>query len=117
MSNSTRRRSPYQAIRSKCLDCTGGSHNEVKLCPVTNCPTWEWRFGCHPQTAHRRYPHLLDAQLVQDVVSQADAIVGSSSAADLIRYLEQQHQEANKSPPSAPVTTSEATSQEAIRVL
>jgi hypothetical protein len=50
-------------------------------------------------------------------VSSAAAIVGSVSAADILDYLEKQHRDANKSPPSAPVTTSEATSQEAVDVL
>ena len=114
---SKRRASIYQAVRKKCTDCTGGSHTEVKLCPVVDCPLWAWRLGVHPETAERKNPHLLDAPLVRRVVSRADAIVGSNSAADIIKYLEQQHQEANKSPPSAPVTTSETTSQEALGVL
>ena len=117
MSNSSRRASPYQAIRAKCLDCAGGSYNEVKLCIVTDCPSWAWRFGCHAQTAHRKHPHLLDAPLVRRVVPQAAAIVGSDSAADIIKYLEHQHQEANKPPPSTLLTTSAPTQEEARSVL
>ncbi len=117
MPNSSRRRSPYQAIRTKCVDCSGGSYREVTLCPVVDCPLWAWRLGVHPETAERKYPHLLNAQLIERVVSKADAIVGSNSAADIIKYLEQQYQEANKSPPSAPVTTSASTPKEAVNVL
>jgi len=94
-----------------------GSFTEVKLCTVTDCPSWAWRFGFHPETAERKYPHLINAQLIERVVSKADAIVGSDSAADIIEYLKQQQQKASKSPPSASVTTSEATSQEAVDVL
>jgi hypothetical protein len=117
MSDSSRRVSPYQAIRTKCLNCSGDSYTEVKLCTVTDCPSWAWRFGFHPETAERKYPHLLNALLVRHVVSRADTIVGSSSAADITGYLKHHHQEAIKSSPSVPVTSLEASSQEAIGVL
>ena len=39
--------SPIKAIRAKCLDCNTTS-NEVKLCPVNQCPLWEFRFGKNP---------------------------------------------------------------------
>ena len=34
-----------QAIRAKCLDCCCGQANEVRLCPVTKCPLWNYRMG------------------------------------------------------------------------
>jgi len=34
-----------KAIRSYCVDCSGGSSNEVRLCPVKDCPLWSWRLG------------------------------------------------------------------------
>ena len=34
-----------QAIRAKCLDCSGFQPIEVKLCPVVNCPLWVYRLG------------------------------------------------------------------------
>ncbi len=113
MENHKRRASPFQAIRRMCNGCVGGSPSEIKVCPVVDCPLWDWRLGVHPETAASKYPHLLDAPLLRRVVPQADAIVGSNSAADIIEYLKQQHHEANKSPPSTPVTTSETTLQEA----
>lgn len=36
---------PMKAIRRKCIDCSCGSSNEVKLCPVQNCPLYTYRFG------------------------------------------------------------------------
>lgn len=36
---------PLKAIREKCLDCCCGQPKEVKLCPVTKCPLYEFRFG------------------------------------------------------------------------
>ena len=37
-----------KAIRLKCLDCCGGSSNEVKLCSVANCPLHPFREGYDP---------------------------------------------------------------------
>lgn len=34
-----------KAIRLKCLDCSCGSANEVRLCPVTECPLYRYRLG------------------------------------------------------------------------
>ena len=42
------KRSPLKAIREKCLDCTYGQTNEIKLCPVTYCPLYPFRFGKNP---------------------------------------------------------------------
>ena len=42
---------PMKAIRRKCIDCSGGSSNEVKLCPAQNCPLYDYRFGKDP---HRK---------------------------------------------------------------
>ncbi len=39
---------PMKAIRTKCLDCSAGSSNEVKLCPVKSCPLFPYRFGKNP---------------------------------------------------------------------
>lgn len=42
---------PMKAIRAKCLDCSSGSSNEVKLCPIKNCPLYIFRFGKNPKRA------------------------------------------------------------------
>lgn len=46
-----KRISPLKAIRLKCLDCCCGSSNEVKLCPVTSCALYPFRFGKNPNRA------------------------------------------------------------------
>jgi hypothetical protein len=46
--------SPIKAIRKKCLDCSGESHNEVSLCPVTGCPLYPYRFGKNPNRKGRK---------------------------------------------------------------
>jgi hypothetical protein len=42
--------SPVEAIRRKCLDCSGQQPAEVKLCEVVTCPLWPFRAGRHPST-------------------------------------------------------------------
>lgn len=39
---------PLKAIRAKCLDCSGDSSNEVKLCPIPECWLFPFRFGKNP---------------------------------------------------------------------
>ena len=39
---------PIKAIKAKCLDCCCGQREEVKLCPVTDCPLWNFRLGKNP---------------------------------------------------------------------
>lgn len=45
--------SPLKAIRLKCLDCSCGSSNEVKLCPVAKCPLYPFREGHNPNIPKR----------------------------------------------------------------
>ena len=42
-------RTPLRAIRAKCLDCSYGQLKEVRLCPVTKCPLYEYRMGHRPK--------------------------------------------------------------------
>lgn len=35
--------SPRQAIKAKCLDCSGFDREEVRTCRVSVCPLWPWR--------------------------------------------------------------------------
>jgi hypothetical protein len=39
---------PLRAVRQECLDCCGGSANEVRLCVSKSCPLWPFRFGRRP---------------------------------------------------------------------
>lgn len=45
--------SPLKAIRAKCLECSGGSSNEVKNCNVSLCELYSFRFGKNPFRAKR----------------------------------------------------------------
>lgn len=44
---------PVKAIREKCLECSGGSSNEVQKCTVTACPLYAFRFGKNPYRTRR----------------------------------------------------------------
>ena len=41
--------SPLRAIREKCVDCSGGSREEVRVCPVRSCALWRFRHGRRPK--------------------------------------------------------------------
>ena len=43
-----RRVTPLRAVRQECLDCSGGSANEVRLCIAKSCALWPFRFGKRP---------------------------------------------------------------------
>ena len=52
---------PMQAIRAKCLDCSAGSSNEVKLCEILDCALHYYRFGKNPnRKGHEAWPSLND---------------------------------------------------------
>jgi len=36
---------PLKAIRAKCMECSNGQPNEVKLCPIPDCSLYGLRFG------------------------------------------------------------------------
>lgn len=41
----TKRLTRAQAIKAKCLDCSGWQRQEVKHCPIKDCPLWIYRLG------------------------------------------------------------------------
>lgn len=47
-------RTPLKAIRAKCMDCTCGQFTEIKECPITDCPLYEYRTGHRPTTVLKR---------------------------------------------------------------
>ena len=40
---------PLKAIRAKCRDCTCNQHVEIRECPITDCPLYEYRMGHRPK--------------------------------------------------------------------
>jgi hypothetical protein len=47
-----------QAIREKCLDCSGGSRAEVKDCLVPKCALYPFRLGTNPWRLNLRRPSV-----------------------------------------------------------
>ena len=46
--NGTKKTTPLRAIRLNCLECSVGSPKEVRLCPITRCSLYRYRFGRDP---------------------------------------------------------------------
>lgn len=57
---------PLKAIRKKCLECSGGSPNEVKLCTVDRCELWYYRFGKNPN----RKPRIMSEEQKEAAVKR-----------------------------------------------
>lgn len=45
---------PLEAIRAKCLDCSGDSKGEVRLCTIETCPLFNFRMGKNESKAPRK---------------------------------------------------------------
>lgn len=43
-----KRLTPMKAIRAKCLDCSCWNVNEVRMCPIHDCPLYPYRDGHNP---------------------------------------------------------------------
>ena len=46
-------KNPVKAIRAFCIDCCGGSSNEVKLCTAPKCALYPFRLGKNPYRTKR----------------------------------------------------------------
>ena len=44
---------PIKAIRAFCVECCGGSPNEVKLCTAKGCQLYAFRHGKNPYRSKR----------------------------------------------------------------
>lgn len=58
---------PTKAIRAKCLDCCGSSH-EVRLCTVEKCPLYPYRFGKRPKGYEDTTPDANEAESLDSPV-------------------------------------------------
>ena len=61
------------AIRAKCLDCMGGSANEVKLCGAGNCALWPFRLGDDPWREKREMTEEQRARLAAQLARGREA--------------------------------------------
>jgi hypothetical protein len=67
---------PLAALRLHCLDCCGGSADEVRKCMALTCPAWPFRMGANPWRAP-----LSDAEKARrrNLLARVGKIVGKSS--------------------------------------
>jgi len=54
---------PIKAIRLHCLECSGGSSNEVKLCVIPDCRLYPFRLGKNPNVKKREYTEEQRAEM------------------------------------------------------
>ena len=64
---------PVKAIRAFCVECCGGSSNEVKLCPSVRCALYPFRFGKNPFRAKRELTDEQRAALSERMRKMLDA--------------------------------------------
>lgn len=56
---------PLKAIREKCKDCTCGMLDEIRHCPIPDCPLFPFRMGKNPYRTKRRLSAEEKEKLVQ----------------------------------------------------
>lgn len=64
-----KRLTPIKAIRAKCLERSGGSVNEVKLCVIPDCPLYPYRLGHNPYikvSEERKAANAANLQKIND---------------------------------------------------
>ena len=50
-----RSNNPIKRIREYCIQCVADQPKEVELCPITDCPLYDFRFGKNPFRAKREF--------------------------------------------------------------
>ena len=53
ITTSSKIKTPIKTIRAKCLDCSGGSSHEVRLCVIPECVLYPYRLGKNPNCVAR----------------------------------------------------------------
>ena len=77
-------RNPVQAIRAKCLDCSGGQAIDVRICLCFDCPLWTNRMGVRASTLEKNQPELLDPIAVAQMALKRYAAETRQDSVDLI---------------------------------
>jgi hypothetical protein len=73
-----------EAIRRKCLDCSGYQKLEVKLCHAIACPLWPFRGGVHPYTQKRLQEAVSDERSAEGA---QDTGIASSGRKGLLEAI------------------------------
>ena len=51
---------PIKAIRSYCIECSGGAKAEVKFCTIEKCPLYPYRMGKRPKVDNSIEKNMID---------------------------------------------------------
>ena len=46
----------FKGVRKKCIECVCGSAHEVRMCHISDCPLWPFRFGRNPKADDLKVP-------------------------------------------------------------
>jgi hypothetical protein len=78
--------SPAKAIRSKCIDCSGGNAAEARKCVAVNCALWPFRMGSNPFHASSMSSkrELANVVISRETNGPAEAAISPSPASDEI---------------------------------
>jgi hypothetical protein len=88
---------PLAALRLRCLDCCGGSADEVRKCMALTCPAWPFRTGVNPW----RVPlSEIEKARRRNLLARVGKNVGKSSEPEKSR-------QANAGSPAAAISASE----------
>ena len=64
--------SPVKSIRKHCLECSGQSPKEVRLCLITHCPLYPYRMGENPNRKGVGGKPILNRVFSQKQATQVD---------------------------------------------
>ena len=103
------RMSAQQALRLRCLDCSGASAVEVRLCTHVQCPAWPFRMGSSPwrppaSKAQREQGRRLGARTAATVKTPFRRKEKSATEVVAATTLPAGHDVAKTRPNTAPTT-------------
>lgn len=76
------RKPALQALRERCIDCSGGSSQKVRFCTAVACSAWPFRMGTDPWRAKREMSDEQKAVLRQRLEAGRLAKANTASLPD-----------------------------------
>ena len=103
------RMNAQKALRLRCIDCSGASAAEVRLCTLVQCPAWPFRMGSSPwrppaSEAQREQGRRLGARTAATVKTPFSRKEKSATEGVAATTLPAGHDVAETRPNTAPTT-------------
>ena len=76
----SKKNTPGRAIRAKCLDCSGGSPDEVRDCVIKDCSLFPFRFGRNPFTKREGTKGVVPAGIAAYQKRRKEALEANETA-------------------------------------